>query len=120
MDRITDTVEQVAGFETTPKTRPIIIAELVARMREDPQGEVDAATLREMLTFIKLESGRQEAMAGYHDDLVMSLAIAHHIAPRQARTWMAVKLEEDRFIETNFHSEPRDAGNEGYMKWEDF
>ena len=120
MDRLSDTTEQVAGFETTPKTRPIIIAELVARMREDPQGEVDAATLREMLTFIKLESGRQEAMAGYHDDLVMSLAIAHHIAPRQVRTWMAVKREEDRFIETNFHSEPRDAGNEGYMKWEDF
>ena len=120
MDRSADTVERVAGFETTSKTRPIIIAELVARMREDPGAEVDTATLREMLTFIKLESGRQEAMAGYHDDLVMSLAIAHHIAPRQSRTWMAVKRDEDRFIERNFQREPREAWNERYVIWEDF
>jgi hypothetical protein len=59
-------------------------------------------------------------MAGYHDDLVMSLAIAHHIAPRQSRTWMAVKRDEDRFIERNFQREPREAWNEGYVIWEDF
>ena len=120
LDRQNDTVEAVVGFETTPKTRPIILAELVARMRDDPSIESDIGTLKEMLTFVKLESGRQEAMAGYHDDLVMSLAIAHHIASRQARTWIEIKRESDRFIETNFCGDERETGHQGYMIWEDF
>ncbi len=120
MDRITDTVESVAGFETTPKTRPIIIAELVERIREDPTIDPDIPTLREMLTFVKLESGRQEAMAGYHDDLVMSLAIAHHISPQGSRKWSDDIVREDHFIETNFQTDARHKGNEGYMLWEEF
>ncbi len=120
LDRLSDEVERVWGFETTIKTKPIIIAELVQRMREDPTLEVDVPTLKEMLTFVKKEGGRQEAIDGYHDDLVMALAIAHHIAPQQSYNWTVVEPEEDHFIEDNFHTEPDYKGNEGYMSWEDF
>ena len=120
LDRLSDEVERVCGFETTPKTRPIIIAELVMKMREDPTMECDVETLKEMLTFVKKDGGRQEAIDGYHDDLVLSLAIAHHIAAQQSYDWTESAVEEDHFIEQNFNSEPTFTGNEGYMTWEDF
>ena len=57
-----------------------MIAELVALIREDSGLDGHLDTLREMLTFIKNERGRAEAQEGYHDDLVMALAIAHFIS----------------------------------------
>lgn len=120
LDRISDKTEQVCGFETTAKTKPIIIAELVMKMREDPTIESDSETLREMLTFVKKENGRTEALEGYHDDLVMSLAIAHHISAQQSRTWIAAEPEVDRFIEQNFSAESDNCESNGYMSWEDF
>ena len=44
----------------------------------------DAKTIEEMLTFVRNEKGRPEAMEGEHDDCVMSLAIAHYIRPQQS------------------------------------
>ena len=120
LDRLSDEPERVCGFETTAKTKPIIIAELVMKMREDPSLEVDAETLREMLTFVKKDGGKTEAISGCHDDLVMALAIAHHISSQQSYAWTAAAPEEDRFIEENFRSEPDFKGNEGYMTWEDY
>ena len=43
----------------------------------------DKDTLREMLTFIVNDKGRAEAEEGYHDDLVMALAIAYYIREQQ-------------------------------------
>jgi hypothetical protein len=39
----------------------------------------DRETLEELLTIIKNENGRIEAPSGKHDDMMMALAIAHHI-----------------------------------------
>ena len=68
---------------TTSVTRPIIIADLVKIMRETPDVCCDYDTLGEMLTFVKNEHGRPEAMDGEHDDLVMSFAITHYIRHQQ-------------------------------------
>ena len=43
-----------------------------------------------MLVFIKNEKGRPEAQQGYHDDLVMALAIAYYIRTQQD---MSVKVD---------------------------
>lgn len=45
----------------------------------------DEKTLLEMLSFVRNEvTLREAAEPGGHDDLVMSLAIAHHIRPQQS------------------------------------
>ena len=77
-DKISGIMDKSYGFRTTSITRPVIIAELVRIVRDSIELINDAATLREMLTFIKNEKGRPEAQVGYHDDLVMGLAIAYY------------------------------------------
>lgn len=118
VDKISDKVETVPGFETTKKTKPIIIGELVLLMRQDPTIEVDVETLKEMTTFVKKENGKMEAIEGAHDDLVMAKAIAQFISSQQSNLWVEAEAEEDDFIEENFTSES-DEGN-GFMNWEDF
>ncbi len=64
----------VAGFSTTMRTRPLIIAKLEEYFRN---GEVKVRSNRlidELFTFI-YHNNRAEAMTGYNDDLVMSFAI---------------------------------------------
>lgn len=118
LDKLTDKTEEVVGFETTVRTKPIIIGELVELMRDDPTIEVDVPTLKEMTTFVKKENGKQEAIEGAHDDLVMAKAIAHFISSQQTKKWIEVTPEESDFIEENFHQEG--GGNGEYMSWEDF
>lgn len=118
VDKVTDTVEDVFGFETTVRTKPIIIGELVELMREDPTIEVDVETLKEMTTFVKKDNGKQEAIDGSHDDLVMSKAIAHFVASQQTKSWIEIERTEDDFVARNFHHDDV-SGNE-FMSWEDF
>lgn len=107
------------GFETTSRTKPIIIGELVTLMRNDPTIEPDVPTLKEMTTFTRKDNGKMEALDGCHDDLVMACAIGHFVAKKQPREWLEVKINENEFIEENFSSEEIE-GNTGYMQWEDF
>lgn len=74
------------GFKTTTITRPLILAELQTIVKELIELIVDVDTLTEMLVFIKNEKGRPEAQVGYHDDLVMALAIAYYIRTQQDMT----------------------------------
>lgn len=83
-DNFTGALRQAYGFETTSRTRPVIIATLVAAFREDPTLVSDDATLREMLCFQYNAGRRPEAIPGEHDDLVMALAIAHGIRGQQS------------------------------------
>lgn len=107
------------GFETTSKTKPIIIGELVTLMRTDPTIEPDVPTLKEMTTFTRKDNGKTEALDGCHDDLVMACAIGHFVAKKQLREWLEIKIDENEFIEKNFTSEETE-GNGSYMQWEDF
>lgn len=113
-----DVPEQVLGFETTTRTKPIIIAELITRMREDITLECDPETLEEMTTFVRKENGRTEAIGGCHDDLVMALAIAHFIRGQQAVSVQRVEREENRVLEEMFNLQPVDDAP--LMNWDDF
>lgn len=116
VDEVSKKVERVYGFETTRKTKPIIIGELVELMR-DPSIEVDVETLKEMTTFVKKDNGKMEAIEGAHDDLVMAKAIAHFVSSQQTTQWIEEKPQEDDFIARNFTSE---NDNSNFMSWEDF
>lgn len=61
-----------------------MLANLQEIVLEHINNIVDKDTLREMLVFIKNESGRPEAQEGEHDDLVMGLAIAYYIREQQS------------------------------------
>jgi len=79
IDTYTGKHEKRFGFKTTSLTRPTIISRLIQVVREDVDTLNDKETLEELLTIIRNEKGRIEAPEGGHDDMMMSLAIAHHI-----------------------------------------
>ena len=64
----------VAGFSTTNKTRPLIIAKLEEFVRNKLITTYSRRMLSEMTTFI-WKNGKPQAQRSYHDDLIMSLAI---------------------------------------------
>ena len=74
------------GFETTSKTRPIIIDTLKDVAAQALHTITDPDTLGEMLTFVYDEHWKAQAERGEHDDLVMSLGIAHAIRGQQRTT----------------------------------
>jgi hypothetical protein len=64
----------VAGFTTSQKTRPVIIAKLEELIRNNALIINSERSYKELKTFV-WKNGRAEAQRGYNDDLVMSLAI---------------------------------------------
>jgi len=65
----------VAGFSTSMKTRPLIIAKMEEFIRNKLINIYSTRTINEMRTFI-WKNGKPQAMRSYHDDLIMALAIA--------------------------------------------
>lgn len=113
-------IQKVFGFETSRLTKPIILQSLVATMREKATAECDIATLKEMLTFVRKENGKQEAQEGYHDDLVMAKAIANYISIEEGDVnWIKVepvhkpKSRLEKFFEEN----EEDEDDEVYVEW---
>lgn len=64
----------VAGFSTTSRSRPLIIAKLEEYFRDESVIVHSSRLVDELFTFI-YNNNRAEAMNGYNDDLVMSFAI---------------------------------------------
>ena len=64
----------VAGFTTSLKTRPMIIAKMEEFVRNKIVTIYSSRLFNEFKTFIWV-NGRPQAMRSYHDDLVMSFAI---------------------------------------------
>lgn len=82
-------VQDKLGFNTNKATRPVIISELKEFFEECIELINDKKTLKEALTFIKRSDGKQAADDGYHDDRIMSLAIAN-----KARTQHTYLIEQ--------------------------
>lgn len=96
-DTYTGRSAKAYGFKTTSISRPRILGQLQTIFKELIHLIVDTDTLKEGLTFIKNEKGRPEAQIGYHDDLIMALAIGYDIREQQD---MKVKVNE-RELEYN-------------------
>ena len=65
----------VIGFTTSVKTRPLIVAKLEEYIRNKLVKPKSNRLFHEVKTFI-WNNGKPQAMRSYHDDLIMSLAIA--------------------------------------------
>lgn len=95
--------DKAFGFKTTSITRPLILANLQEIVKDEIEKINDKDTLREMLTFIVNKNGRAEAEEGYHDDLVMGLAIAYYIRPQQEMKKIKTQTEEiDEYVDKEF------------------
>ena len=102
-DKYTKKTEKSYGFKTTTVSRPRILGQLQAIVKESIELLVDIDTLKEGLTFIKNEKGRAEAQVGYHDDLIMALAIAYDIRTQQSMKKEIQEIEQiQRAIEVEF------------------
>lgn len=94
VDTFTGKLVDAFGFETTTKTRPLIIDGLKDVARQALETIHDYETLGEMLTFVYDENWKPQAEEGEHDDLVMSLAIAHYIRSQQTTGELREKEEK--------------------------
>jgi hypothetical protein len=79
VDKITERESTTFGFKTSVKTKPLIIDQLRAHVRDSTIEINDRQTLEEMRTFVVTETGSMEAEKGCFDDTVMALALANHI-----------------------------------------
>lgn len=78
-DTYQDKYKKAFGFRTTSLTRPAIIDHFKEVARENIEHINNKELLREMLSFVKNDQGRPEAVDGEHDDLVMAHAITLHL-----------------------------------------
>lgn len=95
-DDYTKSTVQAFGFETTPLTRPILVDTLKDVAKYALDSIYDAATIQEMLSFVYDERWKAQAEVGEHDDLVMSLGIAHMIRSQQRYTVEVEKGDSSR------------------------
>ena len=97
VDTYTGRTEKRFGFKTTSLTRPTIISKLIEIVREHCETIYDRETLEELLTIVRNEKGRIEAPEGGHDDMMMALAIAHHIKEQ------VVFINEPIIVQPQYH-----------------
>jgi len=95
-DKITDVETPNLGFQTTAKSKPMIIDDLRASLRKGEMELFDHVTMQEMLTYVVKESGKLEAEGDCHDDCVMSLAIANHV---HDGVWTPIEITADHYVE---------------------
>lgn len=96
VDKLTENETVTLGFRTTVKTKPLIIDQLRASLREGEMRLNDKTTLRELMTYVVTDEGKLEAEPGCHDDCVMSLAISNFI--HEGR-FNPVEVTDDFYIE---------------------
>ena len=109
----------VAGFSTTMKTRPLIVAKLEEFIRNKLIKVYSSRIINEMKTFI-WKNGKPQAMKGYNDDLIMALAITCWVRDTalqaNARDLNYQKAFVDAIITTKTTMNTRIVGQQGYKK----
>jgi len=109
----------VPGFSTSMKTRPLIIAKLEEFIRNKLIKLYSSRTVNEMKTFI-WRNGKPQAMKGYHDDLIMALAIACWVRDTalqvNARELNYQKAFVDAIITSKTTINTQIKGQHGYKK----
>jgi hypothetical protein len=73
-----DRMTKRGGFLTTSKTKPLIIDNLAALLRQRDSGVADIDLVKELRTYVIDEKGATNAQNGCYDDRVMAFAIALH------------------------------------------
>jgi len=109
----------IAGFSTTQKTRPLIVAKLEEFIRNKLIKVYSSRTVNEMKTFI-WKNGKPQAMKSYNDDLIMALAIACWVRDTaiqtNARDLNYQKAFVDAIITTRTTMNTTISGQQGYKQ----
>lgn len=85
------------GFHTNTATKPMIITSLIKYVREHAYVEADERTLDEFLNYERKPNGSYGAIAGEHDDLLMTRAIGLHICFNEMPIPEVVEGENELF-----------------------
>ncbi len=92
-----DKQKDIVGFTTSSRTRPLIIERMITIIQNNEFVIHSKRLLNQFWTFIWL-NGKQQAMSGYNDDLVMALAIGiwvrntAYIINKEARAFAKTRL----------------------------
>jgi hypothetical protein len=73
-----DRLTKRGGFLTTSKTKPLIIDNLAALLRQSDSGIADMELVAECRTYVIDDKGATNAQSGCYDDRLMAYAIALH------------------------------------------
>jgi hypothetical protein len=87
-DRLSQKFTDRTGWDTTTRTRMVILETLETAIREREFGLYSQRAIQEMGTFVYSDDEKAEAQPGCNDDMVMSLAIGIYVTsqlPRQIR-----------------------------------
>ena len=84
------------GFHTNPVTKKEVIYELKVAIRERLYIEREEEALNEYLTYVETDKGGFEAMEGYHDDRLMTRAIALYISTREMEVPRVIGADANR------------------------
>ena len=76
---VIDRMPKKYGFHTNTSTKPMVIASLQRAIRERLYTERDERCIDEYLCYERKPNGSVGAIAGKHDDLLMTRAIGLHI-----------------------------------------
>ena len=79
-DRVTLAPEPRVGFHTNRSTKAMVITRLIGLVRDHGYIERDLDACDELDMYECDSSGRYAARAGHHDDILMTRAIALHVA----------------------------------------
>jgi len=74
-DKFSDTVTQKLGWQTTIRTKPLLIDKLAEFIREYHLGIYSDLMVSEMFSYVIEDNGKTNAQPGTHDDTVMAMAI---------------------------------------------
>jgi hypothetical protein len=109
----------IAGFTTSSKTKPLIIAKFEEFARNKLINVRSSRLVGEIKTFI-WHNGKARAMRGYNDDLVISMAIGCWVKDTvltiNQRELQYKKAFLDSMIVTNTSLDTRIQGMHGYNK----
>ena len=95
-DKLTDRETVKLGFSTTAKTKPLIIDQLRAAVRDNEIELNDKTTIKEMMSYIVTQTGAMQAEQSCFDDCVMALALANHC---HSGSWEPIESTENYYIE---------------------
>jgi len=98
IDRLSQQWTDRTGFDTSLRTRMMILETLETALRERELKLYSLRLVNELGTFVYSERDRPEAQPGCNDDLVLALAIGIHVMtglPRQLKP-----QREERFVPT--------------------
>lgn len=78
-DRRNDQREQLLGWETTMRTKPLLEQTMGQAFKDGSHGIRDLPTARQFTTYVETDKGKHEAQKGTNDDLVMVTMIAKRV-----------------------------------------